>query len=429
MIFNYSKTRFDLLRFGIAMGLAAFAMTGCKDDEAPAIQVTSFSPASAFVGDTITITGNNFNTNIEKNVIAFGNRAAEIVSISATEMKVIVPKEAFSSKISLNMDGKATTTATDFTLMKMYFAGYDNNASKYWISSPITTASTALSNGTIRDYSAAMSVSDGNVYIAGRQSYNGVLVAKYWKNGTAKNLSDSVYNTYATSVVASNGNVYVAGYGYEAGKSALVAKYWKNDTTVVKLTNGDYHNYTTGIASVNGDVYVAGYGYEAGKDEYVAKYWKNGQQMNLTDGSMEARTTGIFVVNGDVYVTGYVYNASGNEIATFWKNGVEAPLSTVSSAATALAVVGSDVYVAGYEYKNSIPVATYWKNGTAQNLEHGTSGSYAKGIYVLNNHVYVLGHDYNAGDLGVVRYWKDGKAVDLTDGKTSATVAYGIVAP
>jgi predicted heme/steroid binding protein len=79
----------------------------------------------------------------------------------------------------------------------------------------------------------------------------------------------------------------------------------------------------------------------------------------------------------------------------------------------------SDVYVAGYENKGSVSVAKYWKNGQAVALTEGRTSAWASSIAVVNGDVYVAGEENN-GSVSVAKYWKNGQAVALTDGTKSA---------
>jgi hypothetical protein len=76
-------------------------------------------------------------------------------------------------------------------------------------------------------YARAVAVSDGNVYVAGRQMYYNTMFKKAtaWTNGTAQMLSNNISDAY--SVCIHRGNVYVAG---DAQNSAgvNVATLWKN---------------------------------------------------------------------------------------------------------------------------------------------------------------------------------------------------------
>ncbi|MDO9548381.1 MAG: IPT/TIG domain-containing protein, partial [Candidatus Marinimicrobia bacterium] len=53
--------------------------------------ITSFSPTSGPIGTTVTITGANFNTTAENNVVYFGAVKATIISASSTSLTVTVP--------------------------------------------------------------------------------------------------------------------------------------------------------------------------------------------------------------------------------------------------------------------------------------------------------------------------------------------------
>jgi hypothetical protein len=79
---------------------------------------TDFFPASAFIGDTITFTGENLDTNITALTIRFGDVNATVVSASKTAIKAIVPDEIVQAKVNIELisGGKSLTSGKTFNL-------------------------------------------------------------------------------------------------------------------------------------------------------------------------------------------------------------------------------------------------------------------------------------------------------------------------
>ena len=155
-------------------------------------------------------------------------------------------------------------------------------------------------------------------------------------------------------------------------------------------------------------------------------FWKNG--MSLDRDSMNIWNTyelySVTVSNNNTYMAGW--GDYGN--ATYWKNESLVDLSLNApdlSLARSIAVSGNDVYVAGisanrnYRFGGYNRMIKYWKNGNPVNLTDGSKDAIANSIAVSGPDVYVAGDEYN-GSVWIAKYWKNGTLENLTDGSTDA---------
>jgi hypothetical protein len=97
--------------FGLMLVIVSFLIK-CKKkdlDECPACpKITSISPTHGHKGDTITLTGINFSqARITNNIVSFNGKvvdAADMISGSATELKVRVPSKCGTGPVSVKID-------------------------------------------------------------------------------------------------------------------------------------------------------------------------------------------------------------------------------------------------------------------------------------------------------------------------------------
>lgn len=230
--------------------------------------------------------------------------------------------------------------------------------------------------------------------------------------------------------LASNSSVDIYVAGAESNGTRTVAKYWKNGIPV-SLSDGSNNALATEIAISGSDVHVIGF--EIVGNITVARYWKNGTPVFLTNGY--SRTTDITVDGNDVYVSGYEFTGNGSG-ARFWKNGT--PIAFAGNPPPGfVAISGNDIYVAGTENdgdqysfigesgdtvyaKNS--VVKYWKNGTPVTLSDGRNNANVTDIAISGSDVYVVGLE-QVGNDRVTKYWKNGVPVTLSN---SGSIENGI---
>lgn len=268
----------------------------------------------------------------------------------------------------------------------LYLVGYERtigtsiNTAKYWKNG----VGVPLSNGSISAKATCIAVSGSDVHVAGYE-VNGS--AKYWKNGVEVPLESAVlYGSQITAITVSDGNAYLAGRSDNGGA------YWKNGSLVKEFVNESY-GYFTAIAVSGNDIYLAGTTslYDA-INGFVsnATYWKNGNPTKLTWSSFNSNGThswanSLVVVGSDVYVGGYYYEGvqMGNTTITtqkacFWKNNQPVDLWSNGSISS-MAVNGNDVYTIGDKDAETI----YSKNGTISPILAPNDSTYESAVSIV----------------------------------------------
>ena len=76
--------------------------------------ITSFSPASAEVGASVTITGTNFDATPANNIVYFGSAKATVTAATTTSLTVTVPASSTHASISVNTNGLIALTKSFF---------------------------------------------------------------------------------------------------------------------------------------------------------------------------------------------------------------------------------------------------------------------------------------------------------------------------
>lgn len=99
--------------------LSLFVFSCGNDDESPAGPViNSFAPTSALAGQSVTISGSNFNPTPAGNQVLFNAVAATVTSASSTQLVVTVPATATTGKITVIANGKSAVSANDIVILQ-----------------------------------------------------------------------------------------------------------------------------------------------------------------------------------------------------------------------------------------------------------------------------------------------------------------------
>jgi FG-GAP-like repeat/IPT/TIG domain/FG-GAP repeat len=108
-------------------------------------QISSFLPASAPAGTTVTISGSNFNPGISANTVYFGAVKATVISASTTSLSVQVPTGATYSPITVTANGLTGYSRNYFSLS--YSGGGQLN--NFSLSSPVQFTTDLKPNGVV----------------------------------------------------------------------------------------------------------------------------------------------------------------------------------------------------------------------------------------------------------------------------------------
>ena len=134
--------KFQSLLFTMLVAVLSFA-------QVPTI--TSFSPTQAEVGASVTITGTNFSTTANDNIVYFGGARATVTNATATQLTVLVPNGSTRDFISVTKGGFTAFSRMNFNLFN---SGTASISGDYSLGSGVTVSSVAtttsgLHNGNI----------------------------------------------------------------------------------------------------------------------------------------------------------------------------------------------------------------------------------------------------------------------------------------
>lgn len=88
-----------------------------QNPESQPVTLSSIAPDYGFVGDQFTLTGTNFGGGVDFIQVFIGENEAEVLTCTDTEVKVLVPKEATTGRISVRFMGQEVNSDLMFRVM------------------------------------------------------------------------------------------------------------------------------------------------------------------------------------------------------------------------------------------------------------------------------------------------------------------------
>ncbi|MGX5819516.1 IPT/TIG domain-containing protein [Chitinophaga lutea] len=107
------------------LAMIVLAMMSCKKKDHPGDDgpdtaqlpvISSFVPTHGLPGSEVRILGRYFDPEAAGNLVQIGGKPADVVTASATELRVKIPGDAVSGKITVRKGTQTATSATDFTV-------------------------------------------------------------------------------------------------------------------------------------------------------------------------------------------------------------------------------------------------------------------------------------------------------------------------
>ena len=100
----------------------------------PPPTITSFSPQSGIVGTTVTVTGTNFSTTSNENIVTFHEDiSATVTAATATVLTITVPSGAETGKIAVTVNGQNAASEDDFTVNEVPSKGVFRKGDKVYL--------------------------------------------------------------------------------------------------------------------------------------------------------------------------------------------------------------------------------------------------------------------------------------------------------
>src|SRR5689334_14910700 len=93
-------------RIFISIVFTALCISGCQEDEVPSPSITNVSPTTGVAGNSVTISGTNFDEQAGNNEVKVNGSLAVVNSASKQSLQITIPAGATTGKITVTVHGK-----------------------------------------------------------------------------------------------------------------------------------------------------------------------------------------------------------------------------------------------------------------------------------------------------------------------------------
>jgi outer membrane protein assembly factor BamB len=339
--------------------------------------ITSFIPTIAGPGAIITITGQNFNSNILLDSVFFNTAKAEIISVSATQITVRVPQNGSTGLIKVHSNCQLASSSNPFTFSNKGIV-YASSNSRVCFAIDISSGTTIWDTTTNSGFRSSPTYNNGVIYIGSSDVNNLSNNNMFALNAlTGKKIWSFNAGPWNQVPIINQGVLYAG--AFDKKLYALNA-----------LTGQQIWSFTAGgYFSSDGPTYYNGKVYSNNDDGYF-------YCLNATTGTLNWRLN-IYpggnpaVVNGIVYTAGagVFYALDANDGTTIWS----IPMQYLSGSSPT--VVNGAVYIAAENHQ------IYDLNALTGNIIWQREASWWVGsaVIVVDNILYVHSGD---GVIGAV---------------------------
>lgn len=168
--------------------------------------IDSFEPYTAEVGSTVTLYGNNFNSNPNENIVYFGSVRANVISSDTNSITVIVPPSSTYAPITVTNSGLTAVSKNSFGVRNSSISNETVTNSSFL--NPVNYSSTIGTNTIIGDCSTSIAIDVADFDLDGKPD-----IVKGGKNSniTVHLNTNSVVGTIDSGTFASGIDFVTAG--------------------------------------------------------------------------------------------------------------------------------------------------------------------------------------------------------------------------